>query len=108
MSAAPCLALELDPVAEDGDDIDAFTLVGLVTPTDPVVGPETLSTAGGRGVLGAEDGVTSPGGLPPILLGVGRGEPLVDDLLGVAGDGLRSVGCGVGELRWPQRELRPA
>lgn len=58
MSAAPCLALELDPVADDGDDIDAFTLVGLVTPTDPVVGPETLSTAGGSGVLGAEDGVT--------------------------------------------------
>lgn len=57
-----------------------FGQITQVTFRNPVPFLQAAATAGGRGVLGDEDGVVPHGGLLAVVGGLGRGETLLDEV----------------------------
>lgn len=72
---------------------------------DAVVDLQAGATAGGGGVLSAEDGVAAPGGLLAILGRRCRGEPRIDEFSGVLTDRVHAAGCKVFALDGSEMEL---
>src|SRR4051812_43910846 len=73
-------ALPLDPAADHVDDVVALVLGERAPPRDLVVAEEAGATAGAGGMLSDEDGVATVGSLLAVLVGLGRGELLGDQV----------------------------
>ena len=67
------------PPLEDIDDVLDLHRRKRLAPLDAVPLLQAFSAAGGRGVLGDEDGMAVPGRLLAVVEGLGRGKPLAEE-----------------------------
>ena len=79
----PGVALQLDPAADNVNDVLALVVGELVALADTVGPLEARPAARAGGVLGAEDGVTAPWGLLAVFCRLRRRQSLADEVHGV-------------------------
>ena len=79
----PGVALQLDPAADNVNDVLALVVGELVALGDTVGPLEARPAARAGGVLGAEDGMTAPWGLLAIFCRLRRRQSLADEFHGV-------------------------
>ena len=68
------------PVLQDLDGVTDLLVRQRAVFGDSVPFGQATAAAGGRGVLGDEDRMTPHGGLPAVVAGRGRGQPIDDEL----------------------------
>ena len=93
--------LALDPADDHVDHVGAFLRGQFPALGDLVPAQQAGAATGGGGVLGDEDRVAAVGGLPAVLVRLGRGEALADELAG------RPRGVAAGPFSWAVARSRP-
>jgi len=101
----PGVALQLDPTADNVNDVLALVVGELVALADSVGPLEARPAARAGGVLGAEDGMTAPWGLLAVFCRLRRRQSLADEVHGVGPYHVHAAERDELPLGWAQVKL---